>query len=224
VPDLQLPLTPVTPTVDREASLPLPALSLPLVGAASPPNTPPYLGHSNETHLLQTVGQFNHAKKERKRRALLRAPKDSKVRKTVFAAVALKAQGLKNKDVAEQLGITTNTLKVYMYRAHKNGWFNIDSFEDPDDKLEIVLKSKTIRNLDMYLDNADKEVTLETAKGLGIFKQHQMIKNDTVAPIGIALSVSVEMPPAAVGGAIPEARVGSIGGAPYFDAEVVESE
>lgn len=215
--DLQRTLIPDSPSVDQGVPLPLPALSLPLVVAASLP-IEPYIGHSNETHLLQTTGQARHAAKERKRRANLRAPKDSKVRRTVFAAVALKAQGMKNDAVAEQLGITKNTLKVYMYRAHKSGWLNIASFEDPDDKLEIVLKSKTIANLDAFLDARDKEVTLETAKGLGLFKQHQMIKTDAAPAIGIALSVNVEMPT----GTVSTARPGSIGGAPYFDAEVIE--
>lgn len=217
MPDSQKPLTPAVQAVDRGVSLQPPALSIALVSTTSPPA--PAVTHHNDTHLLQSAGAAKRAAKARRKRAV--PPKDSKVRRTVFAAVALKAQGLKNKDVAEQLGITTNTLKVYMYRAHKNGWFNIESFEDPDDKLEIVLKSKTIRNLDAFLDILDKDVTLETAKGLGIFKQHQTIKTDQVAPIGIALSVNVEMPPA---GTAPIARIGSIGGQPYFDADVVESE
>lgn len=189
-----------------------------LVSPASSPSRPPTKSelHTCDTHLLQSARQAKHARKERRRRAV--PPKESKVRNTVFAAVALKAEGWKNEEVAEKLGITKNTLKTYMYRAHCNGWLNIAAFEDPDDKLEIVLKSKTIRNIDEFLENRDKEVTLETAKGIGLFKSHQSIKNDAVAPIGIALSVNVEMPPS---GTAPVARIGSIGGAPYFDAEVV---
>lgn len=217
--DLQLPVTPVIPTVDRGVPLQLPALSLPLVGTASPSIPAPYLGHSNETHLLQTTGQALHAKKERKRRQSLKQPKDSKVRRTVYAAIALKSQGMKNDAVAEQLGITKNTLKTYMHRAHTRGWLTIASFDDPDDKLEIVLKSQTVENLNAFLVAKDKEVTLETAKGLGLFKTHQTIKTDQAPPIGIALSVQVELP---VTGIAPIARVGSIGGQPYFDAEVIE--
>jgi transposase len=209
-------LTPVAPTDDRGVSLQLPE-SEALVGTASP-STLPYGCHVNDTHEMQSAGRAKKSKYERERRRNLRAPKDSKVRRTVFAAVALKAQGIKNKEVAEQLGVTVNTLKVYMYRAHKAGWLNIESFNDPDDKLEIVLKSKVIRNVDEFLEKRDKDITIETAKGLGVFKTHQVVKNDTVAPVAIALSVQVEMPKDT--GIVP--REGSIGGAPYFDAEVVE--
>lgn len=219
--DSQPLLTPALKAVDRGVPLQPPALSIALVNTASSPSRPPTASelHTSDTHLLQSARQAKHAAKMRKRRAV--PPKDSKVRRTVFAALALKAQGIKNKEVAESLGITVNTLKTYMYRAHKAGWLHIEQFEDPDDKLEIVLKSKTIRNLNTFLDKVDKDITLETAKGLGLFKQHQSIKNDAVAPIGIALSVNVEMP---ASGAVPVARVGSIGGQPYFDAEVVDEE
>lgn len=204
--DLQQSSPAVEQTVDREVSLPSPELAAPLVSAASPP--------------ALTVIEKRKAK-ARKRRLSLKQPKDSKVRRTVFAALAMKAQGKRNDEIAEACGITKNTLKVYMFRAHQRGWLTIQSLEDPDDALEIVLKSQTVRNLHEFLEKRDKDVTIESAKGLGLYKTHQVMKTDQPAALAFALSVNVEMPPPGIA-QVP--RLGSVGGQPYFDAEVIERE
>lgn len=163
---------------------------------------------------------------QRKRRP--KAPKDSRTYKTVMATIALKAQGLKYAEIAEQLELSVNTIKTYLFRAEQKGWLNLDSFSDPEDKLDVVLRSKAVRNINALLDGdedfkGDKETTLEVAKGLGMLKQHQVVKSDQQTTVGVALKVHVEMPPglSSAGAAI---RSGSIGGMPAFDAEVIEEE
>jgi DNA-directed RNA polymerase specialized sigma subunit, sigma24 homolog len=163
-----------------------------------------------------------------------KAPKDSKIHKAVMVVIALRAQGKGYPEVAELTGLTVNTLRTYMHRAHKAGWLNFDSLPTQEDQIDVVLKSKTVRNIDSLLDSPDpeirKDVTMETAKGLGLFKSHQIVKGDSGPPVMMALSVKVEMPPVAVKGTAPmpqiELRAGTFGGSPSrgipIDAELVE--
>lgn len=151
-----------------------------------------------------------------------RPPKDSKIYKAVLAFKALKAQGYKTKDIAEHIGLAPNTIKQYVCYANKRGWLTFDDLSQPEDQLDIVLAGKAVRNLNQLLDDAkgclgDKDVTLEVAKGLGLLKQHQVVKNDGANQVGVALSVHFEMP----AGLATTVRAGSCGGAPAFEGEVV---
>lgn len=161
-----------------------------------------------------------------------RPPKDTKVYKVAIATVALRAQGLSYADIGEQLGHTAGTVKAYLFRAHRLGYLNIHSFDDPSDSLDVVLRSKAVRNINALLDGdadfkGDKDTTLEVAKGLGMLKQHQVVKGDTAAPIAMALSVRVEMPPAptsASGITVNPANVGgSFSRGIPVDAEIVST-
>lgn len=164
-------------------------------------------------------------------RRRIKAPRDSKVYKVALAYIALKAQGVKLAEIAETLHLTKNTVATYIKRANRKGWLNFDSFEDPDDQLEIVLKSKAVRNINTILDETTEldgsptaragDAAFEVAKGTGLLKQHQVVKSDNVAAIGVSLKVQVEMPS---GANTPIVRAGSIGGQPAFDAEVIEGE
>ncbi len=150
--------------------------------------------------------------------------------KAVLAIIALRAQGIKSSQaIGEQLGLTRDTVNTYMYQAHKKGWINGDTFADPEDTLEYVLKHKVVKNLNTVLDETAEdgslsgravEVSLEVAKGTGLLKQHQVVKGEGGAPVNFALKVQVDMPPVLQQ---PCARSGSIGGQPYFaEAEVIE--
>ena len=173
---------------------------------------------------------------KRKRRRLPKLPKDSKVYKTALSVIALRAQGVKSSDIAQQLGYAEQTIHTYLKRAHRKGWIDLHSFDDPDDQLEYVLKHKIVRNLDAALDEKeiDKdgvatermthrafEVALEGAKGTGLFKQHQVVKGDTQTNVGVALRVQVEMPPLPTSGNTSlVVRPGTVGGAPALDIPV----
>jgi hypothetical protein len=168
------------------------------------------------------------------RRRRPRAPKDSKVRRTAMAIVALRAQGMKVADAAAHLGIKTETASVYLYRAHKNGWLLDGVFDDPSDNLEYVLKSKVVSNIGDMLSHGvyngehnpggcrgDKEVTLEVAKGLGLLKTHAVTKIEGGATT-VALKVDVVMP--AQGAIAVPIRPGTLGGAPIYDVAILENE
>lgn len=145
-------------------------------------------------------------------------PGESKIYKVAIATIALRAQGVKTKAIAEQLGYPVETIRQYLYRAFKKGWINLQSFDDPEDQLDYVLKSKVTRNVAEFLDERDKDVTLEAAKGLGLFKSHQVVKGETTSSIGMSLRVQVEMPPSTTSPIT--IRPGTIGGANALDIPV----
>lgn len=172
----------------------------------------------------------------KRRPARVKPPKDSKIYKVVLAVVAMRAQGVKAKEISDQLGYSEDTLRQYVSRAYKKGWITIQSFTDVDDKLEYVLKHKIVENVhaalgerteDGDLTSGAREMTLEAAKGLGMFKTHQVVKGDVSANIGVALRVQVEMPPVTSASQIVSIRPGTAGGQHAIDipvdAEIVES-
>lgn len=175
----------------------------------------------------------------KRRPTRVKAPKDSKVYKVAIATIALKAQGLKYAEISEQLGVPVETIKTYIKRANNKGWLNLNSFDDPEDRIEHVLKHKVVKNLNELIDErvADPtdpmkersilssramDVSLEVAKGTGLLKQHQVVKNDGPPAVGFALKVQVEFPPAAAMSAAP-IRAGHIGGTPAINAEVIDA-
>jgi predicted transcriptional regulator len=178
-----------------------------------------------------------------KRPKRYKKPKDTRVFKVAMGVVALRAQGYRLKAIAEMMELSESTVKTYVHQANKNGWIDINTFADPDDALEIVLKSQAVRNIHEVLDEKEVVVNKETgqttelnrrsnraismatevAKGTGLFKTHTVDKGTTQAPIAMALKVHVEMPQMPSHYALPEARQGS-GGVPNFDAEIIDAE
>lgn len=163
-----------------------------------------------------------------KRRRRKAGPKDSKIYKVVRMVIAMRAQGIAAREIAEDLGYSTETIRNYVHRAYQRGWINISAFNDIDDKLEFAMKNKVVSNLMGLLNEGDKDVTIEAAKGLGLFKTHQVAKVESQQNVGVALKVQVEMPPAIHVRNTPQLRPGTIGGAPGLDipveAELVTSE
>lgn len=145
-----------------------------------------------------------------------------------MAVLAMRAQGMAAKAIAEQLGYSEDTLRQYVSRANRKGWIDISAFDNVDDQLEHVIKAKVVKNVNAFLDREDKDVTLEAAKGLGMFKTHQVVKGDQVAQVGFALRVQVEMPPNPSGNKpVVSIRPGTIAGSTALDvpndAEVIDA-
>jgi len=153
-------------------------------------------------------------------------PQDQKVYKVAMGCIALRAQGMKGQAVADMLGVKYDTMKSYLQRATARGWLNLSSFNDHEDKVEYVLADKAIRNANELLDERDKDMTIETLKGTGIFKQHQAVKMENTTNVGLALKVQVEMP--TFSGPVPVVRPGSVGGTAGVqipvDAEIIETK
>lgn len=152
-----------------------------------------------------------------------KAPKDSKVYKSVMAIIALKAQGQTTKEIAETLQISVHTVKQYLFRAGKKGWLNISNFDDPQDQLDVVLKSKVIRNVDEFLDERDKEVTLK------VFDHFKPAAGPELQqlPQAMVLQVKVDLPQMLVQSSTIQIRAGTVGGnlarGIPLDAEIIET-
>lgn len=118
-------------------------------------------------------------------------PASSTVRHTAGKIVALRISGLSTQEIAEELKLKPKTVQQYLYLAAKNGWMK---FEDPSDRLHYELAPKIVDNIAHHLNLKDKVMTIEAARGIGLFKSHQAIKNESEAP-QMLLALKIEMPP-----------------------------
>ena len=105
------------------------------------------------------------------------------------------------KEVAERLGISTRVLNRHLLRARKEGWLQ---FEDPLERIEFEIVPKVIDNLSHFLDQQDKQVTIETAKGT-IFKQYQESKGlveNNVTVLALKIEKPMDGEPKVVAGTV----------------------
>lgn len=121
----------------------------------------------------------------------------------------MKDPGITNVEVAKRMGIAVSHLNTLITDARKEGWLVM---EDPMLRLEHEIIPKTVDNLNLLLDQRDKQATLETAKGILFpqFKETKGISDQTVT----ALAIKIEMPDNLPNG--PEVQVlsGTIVGRP----------
>lgn len=95
-----------------------------------------------------------------------------------WAQIRAAEPNITNVDVAKRLGISRCRLQACLTRATREGWL---IFEDPISKIEYEIVPKVVRNLNKFLDEEDKTVTIETAKGT-IFKVYQDSKTEQQTP------------------------------------------
>lgn len=154
-------------------------------------------------------------------------PADSKARKIVNKVVVLRVAGHDDKEIAKRLKTTAQSVRQYVYLAHKNGW--LDDNDEPVDieaELAMDVDRKVVRNVSASLDGQmtnwqTHEMTIAAAKGRGIFKS-DAAKGD-VAAVGALpiVAIQVVMPPVGAGDQLPEIREDQMGGRPaYLDGEV----
>ena len=132
---------------------------------------------------------------------------DRSFRARVVQIAALKAHGMNLKQIAEKLGLQYGTVKGIVYKASKEGIINYD---DPFERFEQQLLPKVVDNIEFWLDKQDKKMTIEAAKGGGIFKAHQAIRVEGETPQTV-LALKIEMPPS---GSTPKAITGRVVGKP----------
>jgi transposase len=154
---------------------------------------------------------------------MTKKPKDTRVYQVAMAYVAMKAQGHKLQAISDTLQIPKDTIKTYVARAHKAGWLEPRDL-DVEDQQEVTLPELITRNVVEFLNARDKDVTVEAAKGIGIFKSHQAVKMEGQVGVGLALRVEVELPPGIAERSPIQIRGGSLGGTPAVDGEFVEAD
>jgi hypothetical protein len=92
-------------------------------------------------------------------------------------------------EAARQLRIPRKTLNAAIQQAVANGWLR---FEDPLSRLEFEIVPKVINNLNAWLDENDKTVTIEAAKGM-VFPVYREAKGVSEAPQTV-LALKIESP------------------------------
>ena len=153
-------------------------------------------------------------------------PKDSKARKIVAKIMVLRAAGHQDGEIAKRLKTTAGSVAQYVYVARKNGW--LDAEDEPVDleaELAMDVDRKVVRNIGSALDGQmtnwqTHEMTLAAAKGRGIFKTHEVNKNDGTGPMPL-VAIQVVMPPVGAGDQLPEIHEDQMGGLPaYLEGDV----
>lgn len=105
---------------------------------------------------------------------------------------AFKAMGLNLIEIAERLDLAYSTVKNIVHRANKQG---LIQYDDPFERFENQIIPKVVDNIEYWIDQKDKKMTIEAAKGAGIFKAHQAIKVEGQVPQTV-LALKIEMPEA----------------------------
>jgi transposase len=132
---------------------------------------------------------------------------DRSFRARVLQIAALKARGLNLKQIGEELGLTHGTIRDIVYKASKGG---LIKYDDPFEHFEDSIVPKVVDGIEYWVDQKDKKMIIEAAKGAGIFKAHQAIKIESEAPQTI-LALKIEMPP---GTEAPRVITGRVVGKP----------
>lgn len=152
-------------------------------------------------------------------------PSDSKQKQKVAQILILKAGGKKGPEIAELMGTSEGYIRHLLWLAGKNGWFTEDDLVDPADKLAYETVHKVVRNINLALDGQElkqgqQEMTIETAKGLGVFKNHSATKVEGTMTLP-SLSIKIELPDVKGERPLP---ADIAGGAPaYVEGEVVRA-
>lgn len=114
---------------------------------------------------------------------------DNSARARIAQWIILKGKGMKNQEIAQQMGIQPATLSTLIRRAKKAGWLVLES---PEERLEYELLPMAVDNISHFLSIRDKQVSLEVAKGAGLLKTHQALKVDgDTARTNLSLNISI---------------------------------
>lgn len=100
----------------------------------------------------------------------------------------------KNVQIAKEMGINPSTLSSYITRATNQGWLK---FDDPISRLDYEIAPKVLDNLNTYLDQKDRQVTIEAAKGI-LFPAYKEAKGIIDQGQKNYLAIKFEMPSAQV--------------------------
>ena len=142
---------------------------------------------------------------------------DKSKRGRVARWAVLRSEGKSMKEIAESMNISPGTLATYIHQASQEGWLKI---EDLTDRLEHVLSPKAVDNVEYFLTERDRTVTLDHLWGMGYYRTHQTVKGDGDHATSV-LAIKIDLPP---GTEIRQAG-GRISGTPKTrDGVVVEAE
>ncbi len=153
--------------------------------------------------------------------------KDKKLPRQLAALVALRAQGFDNTEIAEKLGVDKRKLKSLINKAMRDyGW------SDMADKLanvavplamESVIKHLEHESTQMARVNGQHTMTRDVMKGVGIFKSHSAVKQESKSENTNILRVEVILPTLPPGVQALQIADGSILATPRRALAIAES-
>lgn len=138
--------------------------------------------------------------------------RDLKTKFRATALLVLRMQGYSRREIGQLMGMTPNCVRVSLNRARQKGHLG-----DLRAILENDSAALAVESLNFHLKKKDKDVTVETLKGLGHFRTYNHSKMEGVAGASMpALSVTIVNAPNADGG--QQAIVSTPVGMPREDA------
>jgi hypothetical protein len=161
--------------------------------------------------------------KGKKRGAYKKRP-DTKMRRVAMQALAMRATGMSEEDIAAAFRLTKRTVQGYIYEAGREGLLD-GILHDPKDRVELKLVNKALDRIDEAMESdrinmqtgmdVKTTVALKVAEGT-IWKQFE--PRPTAPQNTNVVAIKIEMP---TGGPMP-VREGTLGGTPaYIDTEPV---
>ncbi len=106
----------------------------------------------------------------------------------ILEFIAMRSQGMNNVAIAAKMGITAHSLNSHICTAIREGWLK---FDDPVARFEHEIVPKVVDNIEHFIDLKDKSMTIEAAKGAGVFKSYQAIRTETTSPQTV-LAIKIE--------------------------------
>lgn len=190
----------------------------------SPPSLPPAVGETGDTSSVSDAAV--PAKREYYKYNDTRGPrpfpefkKGNVMYEKLQRIIAMKIAGVKTTVIAEQLGISPQTCRTYLYRARQQGIIEDDGIDTAKDHLELALVPQAVQNLYDALHDDTRhtttgmkvrdQVALDVAKGV-LFKEYDKV---TDIAANNAIQINVVMP---AGTENQTVREGAISGIPAF--------
>jgi transposase len=143
--------------------------------------------------------------------------KQRKLPRQLAAIIAMRTEGMSNRDIAEKMNLSVATIGAYLQKARKELHLS-----DIVDRVEHRAVPTAVDNLIEGLDRGDKDYTLATLKGVGVFRNHSAVKQETSTENRNLMVVRIEMPEL-TNGQLPTVAVGNIVGVPRA-VKAVEGE
>lgn len=136
---------------------------------------------------------------------LVRENRSARARVAEF--LAHKASGIKTTaEIAKKMGLRPEYLSGLLWKAGKEGWL---VYSNPAERFEHEIMPNVVDNVAHFIKQKDRTMTIEAAKGGGLFKSHQAVKVEHDQP-NTVLALKIETAPQSE----PQIVVGTIVGRP----------
>jgi len=129
----------------------------------------------------------------------------TKLPRQVAAIIYMRLGGMSNAEIAEKMGVKVRRISQIMFEARTR--YN---FSDILERVQHQAIPQAIENLNQFLEDGDREMTLETLKGTGVFRKHVVGKESGGSGAGNTLKVEISLPEGVTFENMPVVAVGSI--------------